>query len=266
MIVRKPQSGQYAGSLLLIRQTDHAALSRDLAAAWGGEPFAGIALPEFTMPAILHHDDGWDAWEKAPKIDAESGRPQSFLNTSAEDSHRVWMGGVRRCAEFGPLAQYLVAKHFLILREHSSSADTSVGSEFLDQLDADCDVWLAQWWESAAAQGVSEGDVELALRQLRFFDWFSLWLCLADRDEEYQFPETPDHHELTLLPREHKAPASDAVQTIGARPWPWRQDTIDLSIAARVVPDRAYQDGDDLMREYGQQTTLRWRLTPDPSP
>lgn len=266
MIVRKPTSGPYAGSLLLIRQTDHAALSRDLAAAWGGEPFAGIALPEFTMPAILHHDDGWDAWEKAPKIDGESRRPQSFLNTSAEDSHRVWMGGVRRCKEFGPLAQYLVGKHFLILREHSSSAETSVGSEFLDQLDADCDTWLAQWWESSESQGTRQQDVELALRQLRFFDWFSLWLCLADRHQEYQFPETPDHHELTMLPIAEEASAGEAVPSIQALPWPWRQNSIDLSIAARVVPDRAYKDGNDLMSEYGQEATLRWQLTPAPSP
>ena len=63
MIVRP-----FRGRLLIVRQTDHMALSGQLADAWGNdhfarpEPFAPLAV------AAAEHDAGWAGWEAAPRL------------------------------------------------------------------------------------------------------------------------------------------------------------------------------------------------------
>ena len=63
MIVQRQDS-----ELLLVRQTDHAALSGMLAEHWGDGDFACPEPRAAVLLAAARHDDGWREWELAPKV------------------------------------------------------------------------------------------------------------------------------------------------------------------------------------------------------
>src|SRR5687768_10213993 len=92
---------------LLIRQTDHALLSGALAALWrDGGPLGASAIH-----GTAHHDDGWLAWEAAPKADRETGVPIDFLGAAHEDHLLIWERGPRIVAARDPYAGVLVSLH-----------------------------------------------------------------------------------------------------------------------------------------------------------
>lgn len=253
MIVRSVQTPQGESKLFLIPQAIHAALSGDLASHWGRASFLPLVHPEVVWPAIFHHDDGWIPADEHPAIDPETHRPQSFLDTPAADSHTIWTNSIEWAGRISPFAQYLIAEHFMSLREHSESGDSPEGEAFLTKYEALCETWRDNWEDRHPA--TSEQEVQLALRQLRFFDWFSLWLCLAKRTEPHTFEETPSNVELHLAPQ----PGGRFVVT----PWPWTIGEVHVAVRGWLVPDRDYQNTDDLLTEMQEWRRLEWRFVPE---
>ncbi|WP_158545532.1 DUF3891 family protein [Bremerella cremea] len=250
MIVRPYQSPSGESLLYLIPQSVHAALSGDLASHWGNGGFQPLVHPEVVWPAIFHHDDGWIPTDNAPPIDAQTKRPVSFLDSPAADSHAIWTKSIQGAARISPFAQYLIAEHFMMLREHSHSADSEAGRTFLSKYEELCDTWRDRWEERHPA--CHEEEVQLALRQLRFFDWFSLWLCLAERTERHTFEETPQELPLTVTPQKEGE--------FLIEPWPWTVDDVHVAVGGWLVPDRDYDNTDDLLREMTDWRRLNWRF------
>lgn len=200
MIVRPVQPPQgKEPKLLLIPQSVHAALSGDLASHWGRGDFLPLVHPEVVWPAIFHHDDGWIPADKHPAIDPETRRPLSFMDSPAPDSHAIWSKSIEWAGRISPLAQYLIAEHFMSLREHSQSGDSPEGEAFVHKYEALCETWRDNW--EARHPATDDRQLQLAVRQLRFFDWFSLWLCLEKRTEPHLFQETPGDIDLKLTPQ-----------------------------------------------------------------
>ncbi|TWT33025.1 DUF3891 family protein [Blastopirellula retiformator] len=235
----------------LIFQTAHAHVSGRFAEAWGAGPFLDLPCRVNTLPAIYHHDDGWDQWDPLPRVDPETGRPMSFLDMPHEEAETIWRHSIDAVAPWGPLAQYIVARHFSILRSESHSANTPGGRAFLYHYEKKCAYWLAGWM--ASDRDRSEERAQRALEELRFFDWISLWFCIAERTEPHQM-ETPDKIPLQIQPQ------GDGRFTIS--PWPWKVNEIDLSIMAREIPRKSYSSDKALQAEQGRITTLRWELVP----
>ncbi|WP_158265546.1 DUF3891 family protein [Blastopirellula marina] len=252
MIVRPHQAPSGESLLFLIPQSVHAALSGDLASHWGNGGFLPLVHPEVVWPAIFHHDDGWIPTDNAPPIDPETKRPVSFLDSPPADSHAIWTKSIQGAARISPFAQYLIAEHFMMLREQSHSADSEAGRTFLSKYDELCESWRDRWEERHPA--CHEEDVQRAIRQLRFFDWFSLWLCLADRTEPHTFEETPQDVPLTITPQEEGVFVTE--------PWPWTVQDVHVAVGGWLVPDRNYDDTDDLLREMNDWRRLHWRFVP----
>ena len=59
----------------LVRQPDHADLSGQLAAAWGGDGFAPPSPRAPMILAALRHDDGWGVFDWRPDWDGERRQP-----------------------------------------------------------------------------------------------------------------------------------------------------------------------------------------------
>lgn len=94
----------------IVLQTDHADVSAQLAAAWGG---AGFERPDPYAPlvhAARRHDDGWATWEQQPRLDAD-GAPQSFVTVPAPVHLAFYRAGVEVIAEEDPAAGLLVSMH-----------------------------------------------------------------------------------------------------------------------------------------------------------
>ena len=70
MIVREEPDG----SLLLINQTDHAAISGLFAAHWGNSEFERPHPSEAVVRAAIFHDAGWYRYQTSPRYDTQAGK------------------------------------------------------------------------------------------------------------------------------------------------------------------------------------------------
>jgi hypothetical protein len=94
--------------LLLIRQPDHARLSRRIMERCVA--LAAHPRREVILHAIEQHDNGWSEEDAAPAVDETTGRILDFVNAPSAVRHRVWPRGVARLRE-APYAAALVAQH-----------------------------------------------------------------------------------------------------------------------------------------------------------
>lgn len=252
MIVRPYRSPTGDSMLFLIPQSIHAALSGDLASHWGNGSVPSLIHPEVVWPAIFHHDDGWMTTDRSPPINPETKRPLTFLDTPTDLAHEIWTKSIEGAARISPFAQYLIAEHFMSLREHSHAADTPAGQKFVHKYEELCDTWRDNW--ESRHPLCNDQEVKLAIEQLRFFDWFSLWLCLDERTEPHTFEETPAHRPLTITPQPE--------DTMQVDPWPWNTDHMHVAVGGYLVPDRDYEDTDDLLLEMNDWCRMEWLFVP----
>ena len=118
MIVRP-----HDGSVLLMAQPEHAALSAHIMSAWNADGFRDLARLPSTLFAIGNHDNGWIEPDSAPIRDPETGRILDFIHAPDPVRRGVWPLGVARLAG-DPYAAALVAQHAIsIFGRYQSRAD-----------------------------------------------------------------------------------------------------------------------------------------------
>lgn len=179
---------------LLISQRTHARLAGELAYRW-------VSLPEFGPPentsdllaAIIHHDDGWDRWDQRWFEHMADGVPIAFHEMDPAVSNRIWDESIELAESHGPLVTYIVARHFVRMRERSSSEDLSGSSDkFVDRNQRLCERSLRAWKELGKRTRSEMDLVELAVDGLQFFDNLSLILCLGKVKETIELtPPVP---------------------------------------------------------------------------
>ena len=239
----------------LITQLEHARISGELAEGWGRSPVAAFGWPDVILPTVYHHDDGWDAWEQRPSIDPGSGKPLAFTEMPNDVAHDIWRRSIERVAEFGPLAQYIVAEHFMRLRRSGDELNEENVRSFLKEYDARCADWLAQWQaEETTDQNRTKAAAELAVDYLQTFDVLSLYLCCTPRETPYHV-ETPGGTKLTL-----HINAAEVTVT----PWPWQAEELSLRASAKVLPAQPLGSDDELRSKLDDAETIEiaWKLTP----
>ncbi len=184
-MIRRPTidaSGQPAW--LLITQTQHATLAGWLAQAWRLADVPPAFRPDLVWTAA-HHDDGWQQWEDHPELD-ERGWPIGFMDMSVEQSNPLWAHSIDLAGHQSPLAEHLVAWHFLTLRAASGSVDLPAAQQFAEVYRPRSEAALRQ----AMADYGSVLD-EHAVQQLRhfvqLFDVLSLTLCCGALSDPVKF-------------------------------------------------------------------------------
>jgi hypothetical protein len=143
MIRREFQLENRTAAWLFISQVEHARISGELVRTWG-ETFSDDVLA-----AIMHHDDGWAAWEAEPQIDRRRGRPYSFLEMPIADVLAIWDGSIKAARNFGPLAGAIVAGHFISLASGSDQASNPLAANWLREMAEARAAWLAEWQAAA---------------------------------------------------------------------------------------------------------------------
>ncbi|CAN5849531.1 hypothetical protein BH20GEM1_BH20GEM1_16790 [soil metagenome] len=106
MIVRPLPDG-----LLCIRQLDHAAFAGELARAWGGA-MPPLRPREAVVLAVERHDTGWEAPDRDPALDPDTGLPHTYRSLPLERALAVAERSVVRVGEANPYAGWLVSRHF----------------------------------------------------------------------------------------------------------------------------------------------------------
>ncbi|HXE45597.1 MAG TPA: DUF3891 family protein [Conexibacter sp.] len=230
----------------VVLQTDHADLSGQLAAAWGGP---GFARPEPYAPLVRAarcHDDGWAVWEQWPRLDGD-GAPQSFLTVPAPVHLAFYRAGVEVVAEEDPAAGLLVSMHMSGLYRQRYDVMPSPPRELPDDVRDLVEAFVEQ-----------EEDRQVALRRLldadeawrwtsyallQVFDVVSLYFGLAD--VEAGAPGACEGVPTTA----GAAPVRVAIAPLGPwrvrfDPYPFTLDPIALTLRRRLVPKREWPDDD----------------------
>jgi len=251
------------GDWLIIDQVEHARLAGELAAVWGNERVQGVPPFPKIVWGVTHHDDGWSEWDKAPRLDPETGFPRSFMEMRMGDSTAIWTRSISVCSA-DPMAGIGVSRHFCYLAEQAlkhrptQAENREVINRFLQE-QALVQSRLKEIASSndprPAAEQHLEKNCHRAFRTIRFFDAISLWLCCAEQDQ----PET------------FTAPLGDAIQfepidshRIVADPYPLSCDSLHLQTPARRVPARRYASDDEFQRTLRAAAVeqLGWTIAP----
>ncbi len=259
MIRRTDVDSSHQDRWILISQVEHARLSGVLAETWGQPPFAPLEPRDEVVAGVLHHDDGWSAWEVAPKVDAQSGSPLDFTEMPMADSLAIWRESIASAEKIGPLPAYMVSGHFSALlrrfssRWQSDAAASTLAQGFLDQQAER----QAHWLDLRCAgrdREACRGEADRAVAWLQMFDALSLWFCCAARSEP-ETVEPPGGPTLTLRP------TASACQLV-VSPWPFAVSRLELTAVGRAIAVAHYANPSDLATAAAEPVVLRWELTP----
>jgi len=257
MIRRETTRDDGTPTWVLISQIEHARVSGELTQDWGRAPATPLPFADVAVPTIFHHDDGWDVWEHEPAIDPSTGRPRDFTEMPNEDAHAIWRRSIDSVSPWGPLAQYMVAQHFMRLRRWGDETNESDVQAFLNEYDQRCARWLDEWKLQAPSIGASQTHAraaEQAVDFLQTFDALSLILCCTPRERPYPV-QAPNGTRLTLRLQGEQ---------VLVDPWPWLADRRVVRASGWRIPAEPLQSDDELRRRMraAESVELNWRLVP----
>jgi len=243
---------------LLISQVDHAHLAGEVAAAWGNAETAALPHPEWLVPAVRDHDEGWRAWERAPRVDPAGGIPRDFTEMPMEDATAIWSESIACCARV-PFGDVWVSRHFCHLAQaaresrQDRAADVAAIDRFLAEQQA-LQANAARKGESLRGNESFEQLADEGYRWVQLFDHLSLYLCCAPRTKALAL-SIDDRCSIRCVPQ--------GAWSIGIEPYPLSVERLELSVAARRIPARKLRGDDELLRALAAAPVeeLRWTVS-----
>jgi len=121
------------GDWLVIVQVEHARLAGELARVWGNDRVASLAAFPTLVWGVEHHDDGWQEWDDAPRLNPATGFHAAFWRCGcALDG--IWSRSIAVCSA-DPLAGIAVSRHFCHWRTRPKTAagqTPTIGNRSID--------------------------------------------------------------------------------------------------------------------------------------
>jgi hypothetical protein len=226
---------------LIVDQINHAQLAADIARAWGNESTSALPATPDVVWAVEHHDDGWSERDRNPLLDPETGIPRQFGELRMRDSTATWTRSIEFCSS-RPLAGIAVSRHFdwLAARyladpsrrlaeetEDRQAAERFVNNQRVVRNELFRELRAAKVYPNQDLEQLGEG----SFRAVQFFDRLSLWLCCAERTEDFQL-EAPGGEQLTFRPR--------TPSQVIAEPYLLGVESLRLETTARRIAARPY--------------------------
>ena len=224
MLVRREAHG-----LLVIGQASHAWLSGQLARAWGNDSFERPSPPEEVCLAAEQHDVGMSEWDLAPKLDAASGRPQSFTEMALEDHLQLWSAAPSKLLSQSRYAALLVSLHGCALYERRdlSRMTASEAHAVRDYLSRE----RARQEGLIELLGADRAQVSRNQRLVFAWDGLSLALCLGWSD--HVAANVPARGDAGADVRLAPVAASAPRRRFTADPWPFEAPEVVVRCEAR---------------------------------
>ncbi len=269
MIRRDVQFSDGSPGWALISQIEHARVSAWLASQCEGRfgPANSSLVRDEVLVAIAAHDDGWREWEEEPQLDAQHGRPLSFMELAVGEATAIWSKSIAIAEEIGPLAAWMVSGHFMRLLDHSEHAKLEpLAQAWLSEIRPRREAWFAKWQAIEPELRDSVVAAE-ALDWLWAFDEMSLWFCCRCPTTAGETPTSRtsrlvghgtsvELHLESVYPDESASGSPEAIVT----PWRFDQPALELTTPAKIVPVAQYESVKSLFA-VATATTLRWRLS-----
>lgn len=235
----------------IVLQTDHAHLSGQLAAAWGGPGFARPEPYDSFVRAAARHDDGWAVWERRPRL--AGGIPQSFLTVPPDVHLAFYRAGVEVVADEDPYAGLLVSMHMSGLYRERYGVMPSPPRELDEETRDLVDAFVAQeeqrQVELRRALDVDEAQRWANYALLQVVDVISLYFGLADVESgspgACEGVPTADGGDPTRIVIEPLGP-----WRVRLDPYPFVEPTTALTMRRRLVPKRDWPDDDAFRADF----------------
>ena len=220
----------------IVMQVDHSLVSGELAELW-----RELEPRESVITAAALHDCGWRSWEASPRLNAETGRPQNFLQVDIDLHLEFYEAGIVEVTARDRYAGMLVAKHLagIYTRRYGTQAALTLARAPAAQ--AKIDEFVGRIEERFTALqrelGVSDEEFWRNYLLLQVFDRLSLWLCKGD-------PAGTGSMEI-VLPEDGLLTVSPTAEGCSLSPYPFATETVAISVPVRVVPLTGYANDAD---------------------
>ena len=252
-------------SWLLVRQTDHAAMSARIARDWCRPNAFEPAIWDRFLAAVRRHDDGWINTERSPSLDPD-GRPHDFKSIHTTEHVAVWRRSVDLAAEDDPYVALLVALHARWLYTHVDQGtveEERIAQAFVDQITIRIDEFIGRLSVGSAdlCDAVRPPNLAAAQSLLGFFDAFSLALIGGiDRFAATENLPFADRSSRLSISFDHGELHGAAVRL---DPWPLKVDRLEVSTRADALPRAPFQDSAQLIAAIRQTSPieLSWTLS-----
>lgn len=237
----------------LVLQQDHADLSGQLAAAWGGE---SVAQPSRRRPMVLaatRHDDGWGVWDRRPGWDAERSRPRAFLDVPVPVHLAFYRACIAAVTDEDPFAGMMISMHGAGIYNGRYGTQPGLGlsgqEAYREQVEAFIAEQEAAYRRAGEELGVGEGERWTDYCLLQLYDRLSLAFCLRDWETDAAIEET-----VEPVP----TPGGDAsleLRPAGAwrvriDPFPFESSPARFTLVRRILGKRDYEGNDELRRDF----------------
>ncbi len=225
--------------LIMLTQPMHAWIAAQLARHWGNEAFGTFAPWEEVCLGAEQHDVGMTAWDQAPTLNPQTGRPYSFMNMPTREHVTGWAHAGRQALAQGRYPALLTSLHGtgLYERYHDWTRDTP--DEARAARDYLNDEYAFQEWlldtlrsDPVYAPHATPEAVARNRRLVAAWDRLSLALCHGVRAPVTitDVPTAASDTSLTLAPLD-----SDPLN-VTVDPWPFRADAVRLICEGRRLP------------------------------
>jgi len=252
----------------LVRQPDHADLSGQLAAAWGGVALEPPRPRDSVVLAATRHDDGWGVYDRRPTFDQERERPTGFLDVPIPAHLAFYRACIEVVSQEDPYAGLLVSMHGAGIYTGRYGTQPSLGLSGSEEFRGEIDAFVAEQEGShpARAEAAGAGDEErwTNYKLLQVYDRLSLYFCLRDLvgGEAEQISPAPagpggDDLELRVEPL---GPWHVAID-----PYPFADRPGRFGVVRKVVPKRSYAGNEEFRRDYFAIRSETVAITVDPA-
>jgi hypothetical protein len=237
---------------IVITQPAHAALTGQLARAWGNLAFGAVVPREDVCAGAELHDIGWLDWEQAPTLNEVTKLPHTFTQLTTSTHVEIWGAASARALTFGRYPALLASLHGAGLYAfHDYSRDTEdearAAHAFLAREAAFQEAMMQSLRDDPEmAPHATDDALRRNRRLVAVWDAMSLALCHGLREPRVfaAVPAADGVVDVSLAPHGDRVVVS---------PWPFTLDTVDVHV-----------DGRRLVGTFTDQATLRDALAAAP--
>ncbi len=233
MVIRDDGDGQ---GVLCIPQSQHAAISGQMARAWVDEAFAKPLPQEEVCLAAERHDNGMDRFDADPKLDSETGLPLSFMRMPLDLWLDSWTRGPETVGNRSPYAGLLVSLHGEYLLDFRRLEDED------DEGRAAAEAWRdgqsrlrehlteRAGYERRLVKSLEPATIERGRKLIEIWDAMSLAVCMPRLP--LRLEDVPGAGESGEL--EMRQALGDAGPTrVEVEPWPFEPSKVPLAAEGR---------------------------------
>jgi hypothetical protein len=256
--------------MILALQIDHSRVAGYLAAHWGNQDFARPEPYASVVLAAQEHDIGWWEWEMKPATLNDRGYPLDYHDGSLKYLGQLrldfYKNAVDRVMHRDKYAAMLMAMHGVALMNAGygryayppdRTSDPRVKAYVSHQEDLRVDL-LRQLRESGQYKDfVSDEQVWTNYEYMEVFDQFAQFLCnrYPLNSKARKLGPTNTLNDVDVPTRRGKPNVKLTIDTVSenratVHPYPFDIDSLPVSFTARLVPRRAYRDGEDFLGEF----------------